>query len=93
MKLIELRHLVRKILKEEHALVEAPAGGYHAPGHQVGERVPKGGSMCANCRWLKDNQYCSNKYFQRWHAEAKGSRTPAKLPAPADEYCCDNWTG
>lgn len=86
-----LREMVRNIIAEE-ALNEG-AEAYHAPGHQVGERVPAGGSMCANCKWLKDEQYCSNKYFQRWHAEAKGSKTPSKLPAPADEYCCDNWQG
>lgn len=93
LKLIEVRQLIRKVLREELTLAEAPGGGYHPPGHQVGAVVPQGGSMCANCKWLKDDQYCGNKYFQRWHAEAKGSKTPAKLPAPADEYCCDNWQG
>lgn len=49
--------------------------------------------MCANCSFLKDDQHCGNKYFQRWHAEIKGAKVPAKLPAPASEYCCDNWEG
>lgn len=85
-----VREMIREALAEE---VLREAADYHAPGHQVGERVPAGGSMCANCKWLKDEQYCSNKYFQRWHAEVKGSKTPSRLPAPADEYCCDNWQG
>lgn len=50
--------------------------------HQVGIRVPKGGSDCAKCEYLKANGDCRNKNFIAWN----GSGT---LPAPADEYCCD----
>lgn len=97
LKLIEVRRLIRQKLAEgmedDALLVEAPGGMYHPPGHLVGMRVTKGGSMCGNCKWVKEAQYCSNKYFQKWNAEANGAKSPARLPAPADEYCCDNWQG
>lgn len=55
--------------------------------HQAGMRVAKGGSMCANCRFLgNDRKTCTNEYFIRWN----GSKL---LPAPADEYCSDWWEG
>ena len=52
--------------------------------HQAGMRVPKGGSMCKNCRFLKDaeNRICGNKYFIEWN----GSNV---IPAPIDGYCSD----
>lgn len=51
--------------------------------HKLGMRVPKGGSMCANCEYLKDDkEHCGNKGFVKWNGSDK-------LPAPADEYCCD----
>lgn len=51
--------------------------------HQVGMRVPKGGSDCAKCEYVsEDGTACSNKGFVMWN----GSN---KLPAPPDEYCCD----
>lgn len=52
--------------------------------HRVGMRVTKGGSMCANCEYLADAKTCENKYFIRWNGTGK-------LPAPADEFCCDFW--
>lgn len=52
-------------------------------GHQVGMRVPEGGSMCANCEYLGgDRISCKNKNYVAWN----GSRF---MPAPADQYCCD----
>jgi len=63
---------------------------YHPLGHQVGERVPKGGSSCANCSWLRERR-CANKYFQLWRREEEGAEDPGLLPAPPDEYCCDLW--
>lgn len=48
--------------------------------HKVGMRVPKGGSDCAKCEYVK-GQTCTNKYFN----QAVGKR----IPAPVDEYCCD----
>ena len=54
--------------------------------HRAGLIVPKGGSCCANCRFVSaDGKSCGNKYWQKWSG---GSR----LPAPADQYCCDWWT-
>ena len=50
--------------------------------HRPGMRVPKGGSDCAKCRYLKGQDRCSNKYFQRWHGSDR-------IPAPIDEYCSD----
>lgn len=51
--------------------------------HIPGIRVPKGGSSCASCRYLKNDKVsCGNKYFVAWH----GSAT---IPAPIDSYCSD----
>lgn len=52
------------------------------PDHQLGMRVPKGGSDCAKCEYLTSPTTCGNEGFVKWN----GSPT---LPAPADEYCCD----
>jgi len=52
--------------------------------HQPGMRVPKGGSMCANCRFLKDakNRICGEPNFIAWN----GSDV---VPLPINEYCSD----
>jgi len=52
--------------------------------HKPGMRVPKGGSMCANCRYLKDaeKRICGNRDFVKWN----GSEV---IPAPVNEYCSD----
>jgi hypothetical protein len=50
--------------------------------HQLGMRVPKGGSMCGNCRFLASPTECGNKGYIQWNGGAK-------LPEPANEYCCD----
>jgi hypothetical protein len=52
--------------------------------HQLGMKVPKGGSMCANCKYLASPTTCGNKGWIEWHGNEK-------LPHPADEYCCDNY--
>lgn len=53
--------------------------------HKPGVRVPKGGSMCANCEyWKEEGNQCLNKYWEQW-AETK------KIPYPANEYCCNWW--
>lgn len=55
----------------------------YPPNHQAGMAVPKGGSMCANCRYLgEDKKICTSGYFIRWN----GSNV---IPGPADEYCSD----
>lgn len=54
--------------------------------HKAGMRVTKGGSMCANCEYLKDRAkgLCGNPGFIAWN----GSN---KIPAPIHEYCSDWW--
>lgn len=54
--------------------------------HHAGMRVPKGGSMCANCEYLKDREQglCGNPGFIAWN----GSN---KIPGPIHEYCSDWW--
>ena len=52
------------------------------PNHQLGMKVPKGGSSCSKCKFLATPTTCGNKGFIKWNGEAK-------LPAPSDEYCCD----
>jgi len=57
---------------------------FHYPAdHQIGMKVPKGGSDCAKCEYVsEDEKKCSNKYFIRWN----GSKF---LPEKANEFCCD----
>lgn len=52
------------------------------PNHKLGLRVPKGGSMCADCRFLATSKTCGNPRFVEWNGSPR-------LPAPANEYCCD----
>jgi len=59
-----------------------PAAQVLPPDHQLGMQVPKGGSMCANCKYLAGPQECGNPGFVKWNGSPQ-------LPAPADEYCCD----
>jgi hypothetical protein len=61
---------------------QVPAASVLPPDHQLGMKVPKGGSMCANCDYLADPQTCGNPGFVKWNGSGQ-------LPAPADEYCCD----
>ena len=53
--------------------------------HEAGLRVPKGGSSCASCKYLKDREerICGNPYFVRWN---NGSNV---IPGKIDEYCSD----
>lgn len=54
--------------------------------HQVGMRVPKGGSSCAKCVFVREaDTECAQKDFIAWHGSDH-------LPAPADSYCCDFFT-
>lgn len=56
--------------------------------HVAGIKVPKGGSCCANCRFVSaDGKECANVFWVEWN----GGDT--KLPEPADEYCSDWWEG
>ena len=49
--------------------------------HAVGSIVPKGGSSCAKCKYVR-GQDCAEEHFQQWN----GGR---KIPGPVDSYCCD----
>lgn len=86
LRVIQLRELIREGLDEKPDFNQ-----FMPDDHKVGMRVTKGGSSCANCKWVSDDgKSCGNDYFQKWH-EKEGAEEPSKLPAPADEYCCDLW--
>jgi hypothetical protein len=52
-------------------------------GHQIGMRVPEGGSACSKCEYVSaDHTRCSQELFVKWNEGEK-------LPAPANAYCCD----
>ncbi len=51
------------------------------PNHRPAFKVPKGGSSCANCKFLQDNA-CTSKNFIEWKGDGK-------IPFAADEYCSD----
>ena len=54
------------------------------PDHQPGMRVPKGGSNCEKCKYLKDpeKKICGNSDFVKWN----GSEI---IPGEIDSYCSD----
>jgi len=56
----------------------------YPPDHKAGMRVPKGGSSCASCKYLKDaeKRICGNEYFIKWNGSEK-------IPAAVDSYCSD----
>jgi hypothetical protein len=57
--------------------IDVPAG------HEIGMRVPHGGSNCAKCEYVSsDGKSCGNDFFQKWNGGKK-------LPEPAADYCCD----
>lgn len=48
-------------------------------------KVPKGGSCCANCKYVSvDKKHCGNDHFAKWHGSTR-------LPEPADQLCSDWW--
>jgi hypothetical protein len=53
--------------------------------HKPGMRVPKGGSSCASCKYLKPGLRCGSEYFVKWNGSDKIPTTSA------DEYCSDYW--
>lgn len=53
--------------------------------HKPGMAVTKGGSSCANCRYLKPGLKCGNEYFVKWNG---GEKIPTKS---AETYCSDWW--
>ena len=81
----------KKLLQEiQAAAIEGVADVVHAvqdptypDNHKAGMRVPKGGSSCANCKYLADNKTdCTSTYFQKWNGSPK-------IPGKIDEYCSD----
>lgn len=63
-----------------------PGEAQYPPDHQPGMAVSKGGSCCADCKYLKDEarRICGNEYFIEW----KGSNV---IPGEIDAYCSDWW--
>ena len=57
----------------------------YPPSHKAGMRVPKGGSSCSSCAYLRDaiKRICGNPGWVKWH------HGNPRIPAPIDEYCCD----
>ena len=51
--------------------------------HEPGMRVPKGGSCCANCKFMIQSE-CVNDLYVSWRGDGV-------IPAPVDEYCSDWW--
>lgn len=51
--------------------------------HKAAMRVPKGGSSCAVCEYLKGPHECGNTNFIKWNDASN------KFDLPADEWCCD----
>ena len=54
----------------------------YPPNHKVGMIVPKGGSNCDKCEYLKSPQKCGENHFVEWNKSDV-------IPAPTDKYCCD----
>ena len=52
--------------------------------HPVGSIVAEGGSMCANCEYLRAGGNCAKKEFVSWNGGHK-------IPGPINAYCCDFW--
>lgn len=52
--------------------------------HKLGMQVPRGGSMCKNCRYLgDDHKTCTQGEWVKWNGGDN------KLPFPDEDYCCD----
>jgi hypothetical protein len=57
----------------------------YPPDHQPVMKVPKGGSMCLNCKFLgRDKKSCISPEY----IDFMGT---SKLPYPADQMCSDWW--
>ena len=57
---------------------------YYPSDHEPGMKVPKGGSSCKSCEYLKDagKRICGNPYFIAWNKSEV-------IPEAIDEYCSD----
>jgi len=55
--------------------------------HLAGMPVPKGGSSCSNCKFLKDDRVnCGEPNFIAWEGPGKPAGSP-KIPGAIDAYC------
>lgn len=64
------------------------------PGHQVGVRVPKGGSSCASCVYstrADGAQRCLNRYYRQYAGTDRFVDPKTGKRVPGDEFCCDFW--
>jgi len=61
----------------------------YPPDHKPAMVVPKGGSSCAKCVFLReDKKHCYNAYFIRWRT-INEAKEPSLIPGPIDGYCSD----
>ena len=78
---------VRREITKAVKLADYPAG------HQLGMKVPAGGSSCASCYFYKNKDgrhNCAEKRFQAWNKRENAAKEPWIIPtAKAEEYCCD----
>lgn len=72
-----LREATFQSFREVGKIVKYP------PNHKPGMKVPKGGSNCANCKFLKDDRKsCGEPNFIAWNG------SPI-IPGQIDSYCSD----
>ena len=58
--------------------------------HKPGMQVPRGGSSCAKCEYLRaSGKNCGNQYFIAWDGGAEKPAGSSKLPKAAIDYCSD----
>lgn len=78
--------LVKTLLDIGESLKKNEGKAFYPLDHKPGLKVPKGGSSCASCKYLKDKnkRICGNKHWVEWH----GSEI---IPEAIDEYCSDFW--
>jgi len=57
----------------------------YPPDHKAGMAVPKGGSSCKSCEYLKDaeKKICGSSYFIKWNNNSD------IIPGEIDSYCSD----
>lgn len=81
--------MVHLIMPGLAALAEDPSKPKYPFDHKAAMKVPIGGSMCANCEYLSDDQkHCTNSYFKAWAGENKPAGSDV-IPAPIDQFCSD----
>lgn len=76
--------------KNKSGLVQLDGTPLYPSDHEAGMRVPKGGSSCESCEYLKDakKKICGNKFFIAWEGKDKPAGSDV-IPAPIDSYCSD----